>query len=104
MDKVIVKGKELHYKGNVATFSDKWIECAPKSKTKRVMLGGFKRECTYTFNGVTSIAFSTIKSAKESFASHIDSKQVNKLRVDLGKDVLGNDIADIFGINELINR
>lgn len=100
MDKVIVKGKELHYKGNVATFSDKWIECAPKSKTKRVMLGGFKRECKYTFNGIESEAFSTIKSAKESFASKIDARKV----VDLGKDVFGNDIAEIFGINELINR
>ena len=99
-EKVIVKDGKLVYKNKTAELSDKWVECAPRNKTKRVMLGGFKRECKFTFNGIESKTFKSIKDAKDEFKKHVDSK----VSVDLGKDVFGNDIADMFGINELINR
>jgi len=107
-EKVVVKDGKLVYRNNTADFSDEWVQCTPRSQSKMVMLGGFKRECKFTFNGLESKTFKSIKDAKDEFKKlidltqhlYVDSKQI----VDIGKDVFGNDIADIFGINELINR
>ena len=108
IEKVVVKDGNLVYRNNVAEFSDKWVQCTPRSQTKRVMLGGFKRECKFTFNGLDSKTFKSIKDAKDEFKKLIDLTQHlyvdSKASVDLGKDVFGNDIADMFGINELIKR
>jgi len=101
-EKVVVKDGKLVYNNNTADFSDKWVQCAPRSQSKRVMLGGFKRECKFTFNGIESKTFKSIKDAKVEFKKLIDQHLDSK--VDLGKDVFGNDIADMFGINELIKR
>ena len=100
-EKVVVKDGKLIYNNNTADFSDKWVECAPRSQTKRVMLGGFKRECKFTFNGHESKTFKSIKDAKDEFKKLIDQQDS---KIALGKDVFGNDIADMFGINELIKR
>lgn len=120
MKKVTLKnGKELQYKNAKAEFKSQYVLLTPKSKTKRVMLGGSKLECFYIFEGKQSKIFNTIREAKQSFANEVDNSKLNEdkndfhlLMLDLCKEIemkenakkkdevfFSKELDDILGLN-----
>jgi hypothetical protein len=70
--KAVIKNETITYCDKTATWIDVWVECPPRSKTKRVMLGGFRRECSFIYNGVQSEIYATQKAAKQAFIELIN--------------------------------
>jgi hypothetical protein len=74
--------------------------------------GSFQHESGFKFNGVEYGPFKTQRECKEKFAELVDAndvmmrivREVEEHESSLGRDVLGNNIEDIFGIKELKNR
>lgn len=101
MQKVTLKnGKEFHYKNEIAQFKSQYVLLTPKSKTKRVMLGGYKLECFYIYKGEQSEVFNTIKNAKQSFANMVDNSQPNEKKEENEFHLLMLDICREIEIKE----
>ena len=70
--KAVIKENTITCGDKIGTWIDVWVECPPRSKTNRVMLGGFRRECSFIYNGVQSEIYTTQKAAKQAFIDLIN--------------------------------